>query len=251
MKLDVSLLDQEKIRHQRRRKLWAILAVPVVVLVVLAGMLVRTGVFNVVVGRGTDFVAMEMLAEVQLVGNVVEPYVAWYDMGYAKLGGAESGEALAEAEVDLRESLKHNPPEEMLCAIYGNLSYAVELQADLKVEEKQYDEVLVMYNRAEALLYENGCASKVDGEEGKSEKSEAAKERVVAKRRKAIDAINNVKDEGGEDEGENDGKQEMTEDDLQKINEAQSEMNENGASILRHSVGSDNSSVFDWDKPNF
>ena len=53
----------------------------------------------------------------QLFGNMIQPYIAYYNRGTAELNISEYDEA----EEDFRASLRENPPKAELCKIYVNL----------------------------------------------------------------------------------------------------------------------------------
>lgn len=230
---NLELLDQDKIRAKKRRRLFIYASIPLIVLVVASVFFLRTGIYNIlystgVAGESYGFPAT--ISKLHMAGNLIEPYLPYYNSGYTKLIQAESRDDLMAAEADFRESLKHNPPEKYLCAVYGNLSYSIELQGDLLFEDQQYQDALVSYNQAESLLFENNCASKDNNQTAKDEKSQAAKERIEQKRRKAVDeANNNPGDSGNGGNGNQGGNQEITDNQLQDIQNQQEEINNQAA----------------------
>lgn len=221
LKLDPAILDQDTI-HKNKRKFWLkIIIVPVIILLILSLLFIRPTIYNMALSaseKSAEYGTTEALTNLQLVGNFIEPYVPYYNRGLATLLKAEDKEALESSAYDFRESLKHNPPESTLCSIYGNLSYSIELEADLEVNAKNYNDALVYYNQAESILYENGCASEKEGSKGSDEKSETAKERIIEKRRKTVNQANS---DSSEDDSldKNDTIQEITDETLKKIKE--------------------------------
>ena len=239
LNLDPNLINQDKIRLKKRKKLLLISAAPLVAFLVISIFFIRTGIYNIALSMdsgGREYNMTLALTGFQKVGNVLEPYIVYYNNGYIKLLNASSRPDLLAAEDYFKESLKNDPPEKMLCAVYGNLSYTIELQAKLDEEEGDYDAAVTKLYRAEGILYENGCAEKDStGKTGKDEKSEAAKRRINEERRKVIAAANNDTDNPEDDNNDgNDGTpQYIDEDTLQKIKERQSKVEELGGSTLR------------------
>lgn len=220
LNLDPSLLNQDKIRRERRKRWLKLTIVPVIVFALVFLFFIRTTIYNLIVGpsfKGGDYGAPSVLTSMQKIGNLLEPYLSYYNSGYIKLMEAEKSEDLIEAENDFRESMKHNPPESMLCSIYTNLSYSIELQGDIASEAKTYDEALVFYNKAESVLYENGCASKEDGKKGKDELADSAKERVIKKREKTVSSANNEKNSDSSDDDNTPS--EISDSDLEAVEE--------------------------------
>lgn len=254
---NLELLNQDKIRSKKRRQLLFYALIPLIILTFTTIFFLRTGIYNIIYSTGIAGEAYGLpttATKLQMVGNLIDPYLPYYNSGYIKLIKAESREDLVAAETDFRESLKHNPPEERLCAVYGNLSYSIELQADLLFNNQQYNDALVSYNQAESLLFENGCASKDDNQTGKDEQSEVAKERIEEKRRETVDAANNNTDpNNGNGNGNQGGDQEISEGQLQEIQNQQEEINNQAASDPYQShgpnTGSGGSSSFG--DPNF
>ena len=253
---DLSLLDQDKIRAKKRRKLFLYTLAPLIIMAIATVFFLRTGFYNIIYSTGTAGEAYELpsiATNFQMAGNIIEPYLPYYNNGYLKLIRAETREDLKATETDFRESLKYNPPEDRLCAIYGNLSYSIELQGDLSFNDKKYNDALVSYNQAESLLFENNCASKDKNQTGKDEKSEAAKERIEEKHRKAVDAANNNSDsDNGKGEEGQDGNQEISEEQLREIQNEQEEIGNEAAGNPYQSHGPGTEASFsNYGEPNF
>jgi hypothetical protein len=253
--LDPALLDQDKIRLRRRKRLLLLSIIPLLVLLFLSLVFGRTGIYNLFlsIDHGNKLYSnVSGINNLQKIGNIIEPYIAYYNGGTFKLYEASTVDDLKEAESELKESLKNNPPEDVLCHIYVNISYSIELQGDSAASEKLYDDALVLYNRAEGVLFENNCASKNSSDEAsKDEKAETAKDRVSNKRRQTIAAANNETiDNGGDDEG---GKQQIDEDTLNKIKEDQTVKTENQGLIIRGGLGPsfNRKNTRSYSKPNF
>ena len=254
--LDPALLDQDKIRLRRRKRLLLVSIIPLLVLVFFVVFFGRTGIYNLSLSMDHNnrvYSSTPGLNNFQKFVNIIEPYLVYYNGGTFKLYEASSVDDLTLAETELRESLKNNPPEEMLCPIYVNISYSIELQADIVASEKLYDDALVLYNRAEGLLYENGCASKNSSEkDSKDKKAETAKERVSNKRRQTIAAANNETSDG-DDDGDDGKQQQIDEDTLERIKKEQTIKAENQGLIIRGALGPsfNRKNERDYSKPNF
>ena len=105
-----------------------------------------------------------------------------------------------DAEADFRESLKQNPPEKVICKIYHNLSLSIEAQGDASFEEKNYEQALLFYNRAQALINDSGCARKEGGENAEDvAKAKASQQRIEDKHNKVVKSMTKIE---GEDQHE-------------------------------------------------
>ena len=144
--------------------------------------------------------------------NVLEPYIADYNQGTARLNMGE----YAKAEKSFTESLQKSPTKARLCMIYVNLSLSIELQGDVASQGNDYNKALELYGKAESVLYNNDCASKGPNSNGKDNKAEVAKERINKKRGDTTDQMNNHK---GADEDYSDAseKKQVSDSDLEKI----------------------------------
>jgi tetratricopeptide (TPR) repeat protein len=243
LNLDPQIIDQDKIRLRRRKKLLKYAIIPIILLLFIGVFFLRTGFYNVVYKlsyENRNYDTPASLSSMQLFGNMIQPYIAYYNRGTAELNISQYNEA----EDDFRASLRENPPKAHLCKIYVNLSFSIEMQADRAAQRKLYDEALVLYNRAESVLHENNCASK-DGEGGGDAKAEESQERINSKRRRAVQQMNN-KDEG---QGSEDfDSSEISQDDL----EAMRSMQNTSDSIrsLQYSLGKGAANGYNnYDKP--
>lgn len=248
LNLDPKILDQDKLRLTKRKKLLKFISLPIIFLTFISLFFLRTGVLNLVINSANstlNYKSLKTVSNFQLLGNLIEPYLAYYDRGFANLTEASSLEDLITAEADFRESLKNNPPEAYLCYVYGNLSYTLELEADLTLKTSEPEKSLILYNRAESLLSENDCLEK-------EEKAKSAKERIEEKRREAVNEINNIKDDNEQDDGKaDDSGKEIDDKKLDEIHSERSDLESRAAGILRYSVGRGSSSDRDWNAPNF
>lgn len=254
LNLDPRLVDQDKIRHEKRKKFFGIAVIPLIFLFIIAMFFLRTGIYNAVLSVGYNngnYETPKTFSGLQAFVNIIEPYLAYYNRGHLKLLTSKTIDDLTSAEDDFQESLKNNPPEMQLCSIYVDLSYTLELEGDLSVESKDYDKAVILYNRAESVLYENNCAAKdSSGKTGKDELAKKAKERIEEKRKYAIDAMNNVEDgDDGEDKPE-EKVRELTEAELQEYKNNQEAIKYRSANALRESYGM-NATGHSFDEPNF
>ena len=200
LNLNPELVDQDKIRKNKRKQLLRFAFVPCLLLLLASAFVLRIGIFNIVYGvsyGNQSFDIANSVAEFQGIGNIITPYIKYFDSGVAKLRNL----SFSEAEKEFRASLKENPPTDVLCSIYTNLSLSIELQADEKFNNKNYDDALVLYGKAQSTLYSNGCANK-DEEKGSDALAKNAKQRIDGKLSKTMNKINSVSDEkeGGDEE---------------------------------------------------
>jgi tetratricopeptide (TPR) repeat protein len=212
LNLDPGIVDQNKIRFARRKKLLKFCIFPVILLVLAGAFFLRTSFYNLVYGlaySNRNFDTPVSLSSMQLIGNNIQPYLAYYNRGTAELNLAQYDEA----EEDFRASLRENPPKESYCMVCVNLAYSIEMQADRAVQRRLFDDALVLYNRAESILFENNCASKTDDINGTDKKAQESKERIDSKRRRAVAQMNN----SGESEGGEEGGEEVTNEEFNNI----------------------------------
>ncbi len=243
LNLDPEIVDQNKIRLRRRRNLIKYCSLPVIIVILIGIFFVRTGVYNIIYSlsyENHNYDTPASISNMQLFGNMIESYIAYYNRGTAELNLAQ----YAEAEEDFRDSLRENPPKAMLCQIYVNLSYSIEMQADKAAQRRLFDDALVLYNRAESILYENNCASKSDDSPGNDKRAEDSKERINSKRRRAVEQMNNADGNGGDGDGDDDG--ELTPDKIKDL--MNDEETENSIRALQNSLGKGQGSS--WNNSN-
>lgn len=213
--LDPSIIDQDSVRKKRRKKLLTIAIAPVVLLFAASLFFMRQGFFDLLFGINFKNESADIaitLSQMQKVGNIVEPYIAYYNAGTAYLKGGDGHLA----EVELRESIKNLPPSDKICKVRVNLSYSLEIQADEAKIKKEYDQALVLYNTAEGVLYEDGCANKAN-QGGKDQSAEKAKQRISKKRNSTVSEMNG----NGDGESGNNGEDglEISEEQLKTLQE--------------------------------
>lgn len=214
LNLDPGIVDQDKIRLTRRKKLLKLSILPVSLLVLAGLFFLRTGFYNIVYGlsyENRNYDTPVSISSFQLIGNNIESFLAYYNRGTAELNLAKYDEA----EKDLRASLRENPPKNVYCMVCVNLSYSIEMQADRAAQRKSFDDALVLYNRAESILFENNCASKSSDVNGTDKKAEESKERIDSKRRRTVAQMNNNEEGKEGDEGVGGG--EITNKDIKDI----------------------------------
>lgn len=234
--LDPSIIDQDSIRKKRRKKLLLTALAPLIVLVLLSGFCLRPGVFdfifNMSYNGARDGGTLIPLASMQKFANILEPYIAYYDLGTAFIKDSK----FTEAEAELRDSLSNNPPQEKLCQVRVNLSYSIEKQGDEAVNSRQYDKALLLYGRAEGVLYEDNCASKKDDGNGEDQNAEKAVDRISQKRGSAVSKMNGNNQQGDNPDGNDQrGNIEVDEAVIQQLK--QSNVNGNELRVQIYSVG--------------
>ena len=225
LNLNPELVDQDKIRKGKRKRLLKYVSAPCLLLLLASIFVLRVGIFNIVYSlsyNNENFEVADSMTDAQSIGNIIMPFLKYYNSGVAKI----KREQFEEAEAAFRASLKENPPADVMCQINTNLSLSIEMQADKAYISERYDDALVLYGKAQSALYANGCASKYSGE-GKDNKAIEAKERIDTKLAKTMNKINSRKEDEGGGQGQEAGYS-MNDDQKQRLNnrrEAQNEVN--------------------------
>ena len=215
--LDPALLDQDKIRKEKRKTLLKHYSLPILLLIIISFFFLSTWLYNFIYFisySNRNYPIAEGYTETRFIVNILEPYIADYNQGAARLMMGE----YAKAEKSFTESLQKSPTKDRLCMIYVNLSLSVEFQGDAALQGNDYNKALELYGKAENILYNNGCASKGANSNGKDSKAEAAKERIKDKRGDATDKMNNHKD-ADDDHDSGPEKKQVSDGDLEKIKE--------------------------------
>lgn len=229
--LDPGLVDQNRVRKDRRKRLFRTALLPLIILLIAAILFLRPGIYNIIMSvsyGNKNYGVSESVSNMQTFLNTFETYIADYNRGVSNLKLSE----YAQAESDFENSLTKNPPTEMLCKIYINLSYSIEMQADHLANLGSYDKSIEMYNRAESVLYSNGCAGKNNGP-GKDRNADTAKERIGEKREGAAREMAGEMSQEGENEGTGDPLSEELLDDIKKNNQNNSSVQQD----LRNRTG--------------
>lgn len=233
--LDPKIVDQEKIRKDKRKHMLKIAILPGVLLIVLFLMAFRQSFYNVLFSaavKTNDAGFGNALTQMQLFSNYAEPYIAHYNEGIMRL---KSGDYEG-AEQSFRTSLKNDPPEEKLCDIYNNIAVSLELRADELVKTSTYNTAIELYTQGESMLYSSGCASRNDDEEPKDVKSDETSERISEKRSEAIAKMNAFTNNGSSNSTDN--RQAI---DDTTINDIKKKQREQASSIpsIRNELGND------------
>ena len=187
-------LDPSIMRKQRRKKMLVFSAAPVIVPIIAGLFFIRPGstIAILKIGfHGNNAEGVIGISETQKLGNVIEPYIAFYNSGTAFLASNK----LEEAEKELRESLQLNPPSSRVCQVRVNLAYAIELRGDeiAKVGTGTYNgiegvDAAYLYNMAQGVLFEDNCASQQEDVTPRDENAQNAKERLDQKIRQIENA---------------------------------------------------------------
>lgn len=179
MKFDLSLMDVDGRRLKRRKKWLLFSLLPLVVALCVTVKLIMPGVatsFLKSAYGGKDYEAARFWSQINLFINVLEPYVAYYNDGTVLYGLAQ----YEVAEEQFNAALLHGPPESRRCEVRVNLSLSIEAQADAMRVSKEYDEAIVMYDRAKAALYGDNCVDPVK-DEGKLPEAIESRRRIDEK----------------------------------------------------------------------
>jgi tetratricopeptide (TPR) repeat protein len=189
--LDPSLLDQDKIRKEKRKQLMKRYSVSLVLLLLVALFFLSTWIYNLVYlvsYSGKNYPISEGFTETRFIINILEPYIADYNQGTARLKMGK----YEEAEKSFTESLKKSPAEDRLCQIYVNLSLSIEFQADKLLKSNSFNKSMELYGRAQTILLNNNCAEKGTKSSGKDSKAEIAETRLNKKLKDAADMMNHT-----------------------------------------------------------
>ena len=189
--LDPSLLDQDKIRKEKRKQLMKRYSVSLALLLLVALFFLSTWIYNLVYlvsYSGKNYPISEGFTETRFIANILEPYIADYNQGTARLKMGK----YEEAEKSFTESLKKSPAEDRLCQIYVNLSLSIEFQADKLLKSNSFNKSMELYGRAQTILLNNNCAKKGAESNGKDSKAEIAETRLNKKLRDAADMMNHT-----------------------------------------------------------
>ena len=215
--LDPALLDQDKIRKEKRKELLKRYSIPFFLLVLIALFFLSTWIYNLVFlisYDGKNFPIADGFTETRFFINILEPYIADYNQGAARLRMGQ----YEKAEESFTNSLQKSPAKERLCQIYVNLSLSIEFQADTLLQKSNFNKALELYGRAESVLYNNNCAKKGADSSGEDSKAEAAKDRLNKKRGDAADKMNNTQT-ADDDINSGAGEKQISDDDLKKVQE--------------------------------
>lgn len=214
--LDPSLLDQDKVRKEKRKELLRLYLIPIVLFLVISLFFLSTWIYNLVYMisySNSNFPIARDFTETRFLMNILEPYIPDYNQGVAHMRMGD----FKKAEASFKKSIENNPPESKICKVYENYSLSVEKQADELRAGGRYGEAIQLYYSAESILYSNGCAG-AKGADGRSFNADVAAGRVIDSRNEAISEMNNSYDEN-DTSLEEAREKEMTDDDLEDSKE--------------------------------
>ena len=216
--LDPSLVNQGKISKQRRRRYFRLIALPCVMVAILALSAARQPIYNALFNfslQRNETAFSTALTQLQLFSNFAQPAIAYYNQGIIDMRNSN----FESAEKNFTQSLKENPDDNLVCNAYVNLSLSVEKQADREVELKNYDRAILEYTRASSSLLSHGCASlHPDITPERNELAQRATERLADKRSEAIALKNELIVPDDQDES---AVESVREEDIQAIRDQQ------------------------------
>jgi len=191
--LDPSILDRDKVRREKRRHLLKLCAAPIAIIAIVATFFLSSWGYNLVYlisYSNHNYPIAQSATEMRFLMNVLEPYLADYNQGVALMRMGD----FKRAEDSFTRSIEEGPPEDKICQVYENLSLSIEKQADSAKTGGRYSDAIEMYSRAQSILYVTGCAGENDTA-GKSQKSDAAEDRIAESKKGAINEMNNSYDD--------------------------------------------------------
>ena len=80
LSLDPEIVDQNKVRMRRRRKMLKYSLLPVIALALISIFFLRTGVYNIIYSlsyRNQNYETPAAVSNMQLFGNMIESYIAY------------------------------------------------------------------------------------------------------------------------------------------------------------------------------
>ena len=215
--LDPSIIDQDGIRKKRRKKMLLIALAPVTLFLLTGIFFLRPGMFDIIFTsafNGKNGNGAVSISQFHKNLNLIESYIAYYDAGTAYIKSGDN----AKAEAELRDSISHNPPKDKICHVRVNLAYSIELQEAAAKNAEKYVDALIMYSKAEGILYEDNCANKQNESDAKDENAQRAIDRISQKRSNTVSAMNGNEGGSNEEGGGSEGL-EITEQDAEALRE--------------------------------
>lgn len=218
---DLNKLDQDKIRKQKRKKLLLISIAPCIILLVLGVFFLRPAITMTLYNMnysGKNYKGAESVADTQNFLNIIEPYIADYQIGTAMI---QDGDYTG-AEQKLISSLEQDPDEENVCKVRTNLAYSIEKQADKLSGEENYSDAIIKYSEAVGYLSGDNCADQQDSSKGSDEQAQKAMDRDKKKIKDLVEKLNSQADDNkpSDEDKYHDGQYndaEVTDDELQQM----------------------------------
>lgn len=189
---DLALLDTEGIRKRKRKRLllWSL---PVCVVlfawilwigVVLGSSLLGKAAYE----RGNFAEAARYYGQVRFL-NIFEKYKMEYNYGTALLGG----HVYSDAHTALARALAFDVPKSEECQVRVNLVLAIAGEADAKVASEKYDEAILLYDQAKAVIDGRDCGLTSASSEKSSSETKQADQKLQQMRDQISDKQNSAK----------------------------------------------------------
>ncbi|MEO8863164.1 MAG: tetratricopeptide repeat protein, partial [Candidatus Saccharimonadales bacterium] len=165
---DLNKMDFDTIRLKRRRRL-LLRSLPFTVIALIIGIklvsLSALTSWGIKAYSTKDYSASASRLKPLLFINRMERYKAPFNEGTALLQAGK----YQEAQKQLEESLKY-VPDKKECTVRINLAISLEMQADLLAGNQKYDQAIIVYDQAKAVIAQGSCARKVDKKQTDSDK---------------------------------------------------------------------------------
>ena len=202
---DLAKLDVEKIRHQKKRKLliWSlpICIVVAILSLVLLIMTIGTKLSISKYDKKNYQSSQKTLSNLRYI-NLFDRYKTKYNYGTALLGNSR----YKEAEAEFKEALL-DVPLSFECQVRFNMVISVVAQAEQFYADKKYNEAILAYDRAKAVIDGKDCGigkeDTSDGTKEANEKLNKKREEISNKQDRAKQEMNND-DPGDGNQGEGD-----------------------------------------------
>jgi len=224
---DLALLDTEGIR-KRRRKHFMLWSLPLCIAVAIAMLWIGTVLISSALGSDA-YTRKDYAMSAQYYGqvrwlNMFERYKMEFNYGTAQLGAGK----FKDAHAALNNALALDVPKDQECQVRVNLVLAIAAEADVKVAGQKYDEAILLYDQAKAVIDGRDCGL-TSSSVGASAEAKQADKKLQDMRDKVSEKQNSAKQQRNGDKP-GDGKSGNTKDastpsdsqlsDLQKKQEA-------------------------------
>lgn len=228
---DLALLDIEGIR-KRRRKRFLLWSLPLCVIVGVGMLWIATVLISSALGSDA-YTRKDYATSAQYYGqvrwlNMFERYKMEFNYGTAQLGAGK----YEEAHAALDKALSLDVPKDQECQVRVNLVLAIAAEADVKVAAEKYDDAILLYDQAKAIIDGRDCGLTSSSTSSPSDQAKQADKQLQNMRDKVSEKQNSAKQQRNGDKPSNTDKNGGTQEtstpsdsqisDLQKKQEATS-----------------------------
>lgn len=199
---DLALLDTEGIRKRKRKRLllWSLpLCVAVAVAMLWIGaVLISSALGSDAYTRKDYTMSAQYYGQVRWL-NVFERYRMEYNYGTAQLGAGK----FEDAHTALNNALGLDVPKDQECQVRVNLVLAIAAEADTKVAAEKYDDAILLYDQAKAVIDGRDCGLTSSSTSSPSDQAKQADKQLQDMREKVSDKQNSAKQQRNGDKPSN------------------------------------------------